>query len=179
TGFEFKDDTFGGSIPQQFIPAIEKGIRKVMEDGAIAGYPMQDVKVSVYDGKYHPVDSKEVAFVAAGKWAFIEAVNAARPVLLEPMVNIEVTVPNEFMGDITGDLSGKRGRIQGTDMLAGNQALIKALVPLSEVSNYQSQLKSVTGGQGSFAMEFDHYDPVPSSVQQQVISEYKPKKDED
>ena len=179
SGFEFKDDTFGGSIPQQFIPAIEKGIRKVMDEGAIAGYPIQDVKVSVYDGKYHPVDSKEVAFVAAGKWAFIEAINAAKPVLLEPLVNIEVTVPNEFMGDITGDLSGKRGRIQGTDMLPGNQALIKAIVPLSEVSNYQSQLKSVTGGQGSFAMEFDHYDPVPSNVQQQVVAEYKPRSSEE
>ncbi|QDU34805.1 Elongation factor G [Poriferisphaera corsica] len=179
SGFEFVDDTFGGSIPQQFIPAIEKGIRKVLEDGAIAGYPMQDIKVSVYDGKYHPVDSKEIAFISAGKTAFKQAINAAKPVLLEPLVNVEVTVPNQYMGDITGDLSGKRGRIQGTDMLPGDQALIKAIVPLSEVTNYHSQLKSVTGGQGSFAMEFDHYDAVPSNVQQQVMSEYKPQDEED
>ncbi|QQE12876.1 elongation factor G [Planctomycetota bacterium] len=179
TGFEFADDTFGGSIPQQFIPAIEKGIRKVLQDGAIAGYPMQDIKVSVYDGKYHPVDSKEIAFMSAGKTAFVQAINDAKPVLLEPLVNVEVIVPNQFMGDITGDLSGKRGRIQGTDMLPGNQAMIKAIVPLSEVTNYQSQLKSVTGGQGTFAMEFDHYDAVPSNVQQQVVSEYKPRIEED
>ncbi|WP_432797674.1 elongation factor G [Poriferisphaera sp. WC338] len=178
-GFEFKNDTFGGSIPQQFIPAIEKGIRMVLENGAIAGYPFQDVKVSVYDGKYHAVDSKEVAFIAAGKRAFLDAVQKAKPVILEPMVSIEVTVPNQHMGDITGDLSGKRGRIQGTDMLPGDQAMIKAIVPLSEVVNYQSQLKSVTGGQGSFSMEFDHYDPVPSNIQQQVMAEYKPQEEED
>ncbi len=179
SGFEFLDDTFGGSIPKQYIPAIEKGVRQVLEGGAIAGYPLQDVKVSVYDGKYHDVDSKEVAFVAAGKWAFIDAVQKAKPVLLEPAVKIEVTVPNQYMGDITGDLSGKRGRIMGTDMLPGDQAVIKAIVPLSEVSNYQNQLKSVTGGLGSFTMEFSHYDPVPPQVQQQVVSLYKPHEEED
>ncbi len=179
SGFEFSDDTFGGSIPKQYIPAIEKGVRQVLEGGAIAGYPMQDIKVSVYDGKYHDVDSKEVAFVAAGKRAFIDAVQKGKPVLLEPAVKIEVTVPSHYMGDITGDLSGKRGRIQGTDMLAGDQAVIKAIVPLSEVSNYQNQLKSVTGGQGSYTMEFSHYDPVPPQIQQQVVSQYKPHDDED
>ncbi len=178
-GFEFSNDTFGGSIPSQFIPAVEKGVRKILEEGAIAGYPMQDVKVSVYDGKHHPVDSKEVAFVTAGKRAFQDAIQKAKPALLEPYVNIEVTVPNQYMGDITGDLSGKRGRIQGTDMLAGDQSVIKALVPLSEVSNYQNQLKSVTGGQGSFTMEFSHYDPVPAHLQQQVIAEYQPREEED
>lgn len=178
-GFEFVDDTFGGSIPQQFMPAVEKGIRHVLEGGAIAGYPMQDVKVSVYDGKHHPVDSKEVAFVTAGKRAFIDAVQKAKPALLEPMVHLEVTVPNQFMGDITGDLSGKRGRIQGTNMMPGDQCVIEAIVPLAEISNYQGQLKSVTGGQGSFAMELSHYDPVPSNVQQEIIAQYKPQAEED
>ncbi len=179
SGFEFSNDVFGGSIPSQFIPAVEKGVRQVMEQGAIAGYPMQDVKVSVYDGKHHPVDSKEVAFVTAGKRAFLEAIEKAKPALLEPCVQIEVTVPNQHVGDITGDLSGKRGRIQSTDMLGGDQAVISAVVPLSEVSNYQNQLKSVTGGQGSFTMEFSHYEPVPPHQQQQIIAQYKPKADED
>ncbi len=177
-GFEFVDDTFGGSVPQQFIPAIEKGVRQAMEGGALAGYPIQDFRVSVYDGKHHPVDSKEVAFVTAGKRAFLDAFHKARPVLLEPMVSVEVTVPSQHMGDITGDLSGKRGRIQGTDIV-GNQAVIKAIVPLSEVTNYQSQLKSVTGGQGSFTMELSHYDPVPSHLQERLVSEFKPKPEED
>ncbi|MCC7147319.1 MAG: elongation factor G [Phycisphaeraceae bacterium] len=179
SGFEFVDDTFGGSIPNQFIPAVEKGVRQVLDLGAIAGYPLQDVRVSVYDGKYHPVDSKEVAFVTAGKRAFIDAIQKAKPVLLEPCVKIEVTVPNQYMGDITGDLSGKRGRIQGTDMIGHDTSVIKALVPLAEVSNYQNQLKSVTGGQGSYNMEFSHYDPVPGMIQQQIMAQYKPKVEED
>ncbi len=178
-GFEFSNDIFGGSIPSQYVPAIEKGVRKVMEEGAIAGYLMQDIKVSVYDGKHHPVDSKEVAFVAAGKRAFLDAVSKARPVLLEPCVEIEVTVPNQFMGDITGDLSGKRGRIQGTDMLGGDQSVIQAVVPLSEVANYQNQLKSVTGGQGSFTMALSHYEAVPPNVQEQIVAQYKPRVEED
>ncbi len=179
SGFQYVDDTFGGSIPRQFIPAIEKGVRQVLETGAIAGYPLQDVRVSVYDGKYHDVDSKEIAFITAGRRAFIDAVQKARPVVLEPCVNIEVTVPSRYMGDITGDLSGKRGRIQGTDMLGGDMAVVKAMVPLSEVTNYQNQLKSVTGGQGSFSMELSHYDPVPPQIQQQIVSAYKPKAEED
>ena len=154
-------------------------MRKVIEEGAIAGYPMQDIKVSVYDGKHHPVDSKEVAFIAAGKKAFVDAINKAKPTLLEPCVSIEVTVPNQHMGDITSDLSGKRGRIQGTDMLGSDMAVIQAQVPLAEVSNYQNQLKSVTGGQGSFTMEFSHYEAVPANVQQQVVAQYQPKADED
>ena len=178
-GFEFANEIFGGSIPSQFVPAIEKGIRQALVEGAIAGCPIQDVKVTVYDGKHHPVDSKEVAFVTAGKRAFLDAVHKARPVLLEPCVNIEVTVPNQHMGDITGDLSGKRGRIQGTDMLGGDTAVIRAVVPLAEVSNYQSQLKSVTGGQGSFAMELSHFEPVPANIQQQIAAQYKPKPEED
>ncbi|MCC5831288.1 MAG: elongation factor G [Phycisphaeraceae bacterium] len=178
-GFEFSNDIFGGSIPGQFIPAIEKGIRQVMATGCVAGYPMQDIKVSVYDGKHHPVDSKEVAFVTAGKRAFQDAVNKAKPALLEPIVHVEVTVPSSHMGDITGDLSGKRGRIQGTDMLPGDIAVIKAQCPLSEMTNYQSQLKSVTGGQGSFTMELSHYEPMPPNIQSQIVAQYKPREEED
>ncbi len=178
-GFVFENATFGGSIPHQLIPAVEKGVRMVIEHGAIAGYPMQDIKVSVYDGKHHAVDSKEIAFVTAGKRAFIDAISKAKPALLEPVVDMEVTVPNSAMGDVTGDLSGKRGRIQGTDMLPGDMAIIRAIVPLAEVNNYQGQLKSVTGGQGTYTMDLSHYDPVPSHVQQQIIAEYEPKHDED
>jgi elongation factor G len=178
-GFEFVDDTFGGNPPKQYLPAIEKGVRTVLEQGAVAGYPLQDIRVEVYDGKHHDVDSKEVAFITAGKKAFVDAIQKARPVVLEPCVNIEVTVPSQYMGDITGDLSGKRGRIQGTDMLPGELAVVKALVPLSEVSNYQNQLKSVTGGQGSYTMEFSHYDPVPPHLQQQIIAQWKPRAEEE
>ncbi len=165
-------DIFGGSIPGQYEAPIIKGIWDIMESGPVAGFPMQDVKVSIYDGKHHPVDSKEVAFRAAGKGAFRDAVMKAKPVLLEPIVNIEITVPAENMGDITGDLSSRRGRVQGQDMLPGSMMVIKAQVPLAEVSNYNSQLKSVTGGQGSYSMELSHYEPVPPNVQQQIIAQY-------
>jgi elongation factor G len=178
-GFEFADEIFGGAIPGQFVPAIEKGVREVLETGAIAGYPLQDVKVIVYDGKHHPVDSKEVAFKTAGKYAFIDAIKKAKPVLLEPIVNMEVTVPEDKVGTITGDLSGKRGRIQGQDFVPGGMAVVKAQAPLAEVMQYQSQLKSVTGGQGSFAMEFSHYEPVPPQVQQMIAAQYKPKAEEE
>ena len=169
---EYSWDIFGGSIPGQFEPAVLKGIQDVMSTGYLAGFPMQDVKVSVYDGKYHAVDSKEVAFRSAGKGAFIDALNKARPSLLEPIVNIEITIPAENMGDIAGDLASRRGRVSGQDMLAGDMMVIKAQVPLSEISNYNSQLKSVTGGQGSYEMELSHYDPTPPNVQQQVIDQY-------
>ena len=178
-GFEFADEVFGGTIPGQYIPAVEKGVRELVEQGIIAGYPVQDVKVIVTDGKHHPVDSKEIAFKTAGKFAFKDAFLKARPVLLEPIVNIEVTVPEHNVGSITGDLSGKRGRIQGTDILPGGMAQVKAMVPLSEVMQYQSQLKSVTGGQGSFVMELSHYEPAPPQVQQQVMGQYKPKAEEE
>jgi elongation factor G len=178
-GLEIVNEVFGGTIPGQFIPAVEKGIHDVMETGAIAGYPMQDVRIAITDGKHHPVDSKEVAFRTAGKWAFIDAVKKAKPVVLEPIVHMEVTVPEAHVGTITGDLSGKRGRIQGQDFLPGGMAVVKAQAPLSEVMQYQSQLKSVTGGQGSFAMEFSHYEPVPPQIQQQIVAQYNPKPEED
>jgi elongation factor G len=178
-GFEFVNEVFGGTIPGQFIPAVEKGVREMLDQGVVAGYPLQDVRVIVYDGKHHPVDSKEVAFKAAGKYAFRDALLKAKPVLLEPIVDMSVTVPEGHMGTITGDLSGKRGRIQGTDILPGGIAQVNAQAPLSEVMQYQSQLKSVTGGQGSFVMEFSHYEPVPPQVQQQVSAQWKPKVEEE
>jgi elongation factor G len=178
-GYEIINEVFGGTIPGQFIPAVEKGIHDLMDQGVIAGYPMQDIRVAITDGKHHPVDSKEVAFRAAGKFAFKDAVLKARPVLLEPIVNMEVTVPEGNVGSITGDLSGKRGRIQGTDMLPGGMAQVRAQAPLSEVMQYQSQLKSVTGGQGSFVMELSHYEAVPANVQQHIAAQYKPKAEEE
>jgi len=141
-----------------------------MSSGAVAGYPMQDIRVIVYDGKHHPVDSKEVAFRTAGKNAFLDAIGKAKPVLLEPIVNMEITVPASHMGDITSDLSGRRGRILGQQMLPGNLCTISAQAPLAEVMTYNNQLRSVTGGQGSYTMEFSHYEPVPSNIQQQIIA---------
>ena len=176
---EWSWDIFGASIPSQFEPAVKKGVNELMGEGAVAGFPIQDVKVSVYDGKHHPVDSKEVAFKTAGKKAFKDAVLKAKPTLLEPIVNIEVTVPAENVGDITGDLAQRRGRPSGQDMLPGNMALITAQVPLAKVSDYHSRLSSITGGKGSYAMEFSHYEPVPSNEVQQIIAQYRPKKDED
>ena len=179
SAFEFVDETFGGSVPKQFMPAIEKGVRNVMEHGAIAGFPMQGIRVSVYDGKYHPVDSKEIAFMKAGSRAFIDAVEKARPSLLEPMVSMEITVESGLIGDIAGDISGRRGRINGTDMVAGGQAVIHAEAPLSEVMNYANQLKSITGGAGAFHMEYSHDEPTPAKIQAEVVAAYQPGGDED
>ena len=178
-GYEFVDAVVGGVIPRQFIPAVEKGILQAMEEGVIAGYPLQDIKVTVYDGKHHSVDSKEVAFISAGKKAFIDAIRKAKPVILEPVVNINITVPNENLGDITADLSGKRGRITSTSAMAGGMSLISGQVPLSEISSYQSQLKSITGGAGFFSIEFSHHDPVPARKQQELMAEFKPREEED
>jgi len=178
-GFEFVDSIVGGVIPSQFVPAVEKGIRQVLDAGAIAGYRMDDVKVTVYDGKHHPVDSKEIAFVMAGKKAFLDAVSKARPIVLEPVVDLEVTVPQGNMGDIAGDLSGKRGRVGGTESLAGGYVAITGQAPLSELTRYQTELKSVTGGAGSYTMGFSHYDPVPQPVQERLMAEFKPAADED
>ncbi len=174
---QFSWDIFGASIPGQYEPAVAKGINDVMQNGVVAGFPLQDISVSVYDGKHHPVDSKEVAFRAAGKGAFTDGVKKAKPVLLEPIVNMEVTVPAENMGDIAGDLASKRGRVLGQDMLPGNYIVVKAQVPLAEVTQYNSQLKSVTGGRGSYSMTLSHYEIVPPNVQQQIVAQYTKKKD--
>ena len=178
-GFEFVDAVVGGVIPHQFIPAVEKGVRQVLSTGAVAGYPIHDVRVTAYDGKHHSVDSKEIAFVTAGKKAFVDAVTKANPIVLEPIVDIHVTAPQENMGDITGDLSSKRGRINGTEAMSGGMVVVSGKAPLSELGSYQSELKSVTGGAGSFTMGLSHYDPVPANIQQQLVAEFKPAADED
>jgi elongation factor G len=172
SGFEFVDQVKGGAIPNQFIPAVEKGVRQVLDAGPVAGYPVHDVRVIVYDGKYHDVDSKEVAFIAAGKRAFMDAISKARAIVLEPIVNIEITAPEASMGDIAGDLSSKRGQLSGTDSLAPGTLVIKGQAPLSELSNYQARLKSVTAGQGSYTIEFARYEPVPPSVQKTLAEQH-------
>ncbi len=176
---EWAWDVFGGAIPSQFEPAVRKGVHELMEHGALAGFPLQDIKVSIYDGKDHPVDSKEVAFKTAGKYAFKDAVLKAKPVLLEPIVNIEVTVPSEHVGDITGDLAQRRGRPTGQEMMPGGLSVIEAQVPLAKLSDYHSRLSSITGGKGSYSIEFSHYENVPANEAQAIITQHKPKKDED
>jgi elongation factor G len=169
-GFEFVDQVKGGTIPTQFMPAVEKGVRQVLDAGPIAGYPVHDVRVIVYDGKHHPVDSKEVAFISAGKRAFMDAIAKARPIVLEPIVKVEITAPEPKMGDIAGDISAKRGQISGTDAAGPGTVAIRAQVPLSELNNYQARLKSVTAGQGSFSIELSHYEPVPPNVQKDLAA---------
>lgn len=179
SGFEFVDEVKGGTIPGQFLPAVEKGVRQVLSGGAIAGYPIQDVRVIVYDGKHHPVDSKEIAFVAAGKKAFLDAIGKAKPQVLEPIVDLDVNAPEQHMGDISGGLASKRARINGTDSARGGEIVVKAQVPLSELEGYAAELKSVTAGRGRYSLDFSHYEPVPAQVQQRLIEAYKPKHEED
>ena len=178
-GFEFVDEVKGGTIPGQFMPAVEKGVRQVLSGGAISGHPLQDVRVIVYDGKHHPVDSKEVAFVAAGKKAFLDAIAKAKPQVLEPIVDLEVHAPEQHMGDISGGLSSKRARISGTDSERGGGIVVKAQVPLSELDGYAAELKSVTAGRGRYALDFSHYEPVPAQVQQKLVESWKPHHEED
>ena len=172
-GFEFVDDVVGGAIPSQFIPAVEKGVRQVLSEGAIAGFPVQDLRVSVYDGKHHAVDSKEVAFIAAGRRAFQNAIEAAAPIVLEPIVRIEITAPSAVTGDITGDLATRRGRIGGSHALGSQRTRLTALVPLAEIRDYQSRLKSLTGGEGTYTMDLSHYDPVPPKKQQELVNGFR------
>jgi elongation factor G len=178
-GFEFVDEVKGGTIPGQFLPAVEKGVRQVLAGGALAGYPMQDVRVIVHDGKHHPVDSKEIAFVAAGKRAFLDAIAKAHPQVLEPITHLEVTAPEQHMGDISGGLASKRARISGTDSARNGDIVVKAQLPLSELEGYAAELKSVTAGRGRYALDFSHYEPVPPQVQQKLVDAYKPRHEED
>jgi len=178
-GFEFVDDVVGGAIPGQYIPAVEKGVRQVLTEGALAGFPIQDVRVTVYDGKHHAVDSKEVAFVSAGRKAFLDALQKATPIVLEPIMRLEITAPASAIGDITGDLATKRARINGNNTLPGQRATLMAFVPLAEISEYQSRLKALTGGQGAYTMELSHYDPVPARKQQELAQAWRPRADED
>jgi elongation factor G len=174
TGFEFVDSVKGGAIPNQFIPAVEKGVRGVLESGYIAGYPLQDVRVIVYDGKSHPVDSKEVAFVSAGRKAFLDALGKARPIVLEPIVNVEILAPETKMGDVAGELSGHRGQIKGSDTPRPGTVQITAQAPLSELEHFPARLKSLTAGHGSYSMEFSHYEPAPPQLQQKLAAAHKP-----
>jgi len=173
-GFEFVDSVKGGSIPNQFIPAVEKGVRGVLASGFVAGYPLQDVRVTVYDGKHHPVDSKEVAFVSAGRKAFLDALRKARPIVLEPIVNVEIVAPEERMGDIAGELSGHRAHIKGSDSPRPGLVQIKATAPLAELEHFPARLKSLTAGHGSYSLEFSHYEPAPPQLQQKLIAAHKP-----
>ncbi|KRE90767.1 elongation factor G [Frateuria sp. Soil773] len=178
-GFEFVDAVKGGVIPGTFLPAIEKGVRQAMERGAIAGYPLQDLRVTVYDGKYHPVDSKEVAFVSAGRKAFLDAVGKARPIVLEPIVDVEVSIPESNVGDVTGGLAGKRARIMGTDSQRGGELLIRAQAPLAELTDYPTELKAMTGGRGRYSLDLSHYEPVPAPTQKQLSEAWKPHAEDD
>ncbi|WP_266159807.1 elongation factor G [Dyella silvatica] len=178
-GFEFVDAVKGGVIPGQYLPAIEKGVRQAMEGGAIAGYPLQDLRVVVYDGKYHPVDSKEIAFISAGKKAFLDAIGKAHPIVLEPIVDVEVSIPEANVGDVTGGLAGKRARIMGTDALRGGELVIKAQAPLAELTDYPTELKAMTGGRGRYSLDLSHYEPVPPPVQKQLSEAWKPHAEED
>jgi len=170
-GFEFVDAVKGGVIPSQFIPAVEKGVREVLASGAVAGYPVVDVRVTVYDGKHHSVDSKEIAFVTAGRKAFMAAVREARPIVLEPVVSVEIAAPDAAIGDIAGDLSARRGQVSGTRNGSPGTMVIEARAPLSELAGYQSRLNALTAGQGRYAIAFSHYEPVPLPVQQQLVAQ--------
>jgi elongation factor G len=172
-GIEFVDDIFGGSIPKNWIPSVEKGVRDSAERGFLAGFPVTDFRVSLYDGKYHDVDSSDMAFKIAGSLAFKEAMKQARPALLEPIMNVEVYAPDQYSGDLMGHLSGHRGKINGSEV-RGHSVLIKAQVPLSEMLSYANELTSLTQGRGSYSMEFSHYDYVPSELADKVIAAHKP-----
>jgi elongation factor G len=174
SGFEFVDSVKGGAIPNQFIPSVEKGVRAVLDSGYVAGYPIQDVRVIVYDGKSHPVDSKDVAFMSAGRKAFIDALGKARPIVLEPIVNVQIVAPEQKMGDIAGELSGHRGQIKGSDAPRPGTVQIMAQAPLSEMEQFPARLKSITAGHGSYTLEFSHYEAAPPQLQQRLISAHKP-----
>jgi elongation factor G len=178
-GFEFVDSVKGGAIPNQFIPSVEKGVRSVLESGYVAGYPIQDVRVTVYDGKSHPVDSKDVAFMSAGRKAFLDALAKARPLVLEPIVNVEITAPEEKMGDIAGELSGHRAHIRGSDTPRPGLIQITAQAPLSEMEHFPARLKSLTAGHGSYSLEFSHYEPAPAQLQQKLVAAHRPAAAED
>ena len=172
TGFEFVDDIFGGAIPKNYIPSVEKGIRAAAERGYLAGFPVVDFRAVLYDGKYHDVDSSDMAFKIAGSLAFKEAMKQARPSLLEPIMHVEVYAPDQYSGDVMGDLSSRRGRINGSEARGAN-VVVKALVPFAEMLSYATDLTSMTQGRASYSMEFDHYDYVPTEIAEKVIAHAK------
>ena len=171
-GFEFESSVFGGAISQQFVASTEKGIRAVLPDGVIAGFPVERIKVNVFDGKEHPVDSKDIAFQIAGREAFRAAFRKAKPVLLEPIMDVKITVPETMMGDIMSDLNTRRGRVQGMDTI-GFKSVVTAEVPLAEMLRYGNDLRSMTGGRGIYTMDFNRYDRVPNFVQDDIIADVK------
>jgi elongation factor G len=177
-GFEFVDAVRGGSIPREYIPAVEKGVKEATENGALAGYPMVDVKVTLFDGSYHDVDSSEIAFKIAGSMAFKEAARKANPVLLEPIMSVEVVVPEDFMGDVIGDISSRRGKVLGMDTRPAAQA-IDARVPLAQMFGYATDLRSMTQGRATYTMQFSHYEPVPAAVAEGIIAKFDGKSDDD
>jgi elongation factor G len=172
-GFEFVDAVKGGTIPGQFMPAVEKGVRSALATGVIAGYPLVDLRVTVYDGKHHSVDSKEIAFVTAGRRALIEAVRAAQPLVLEPIVQVEITAPEHSIGDITGDLASRRGQVNGTRTAVPGSLIVQGLAPLAELASYQSRLNAITAGEGRYTLLLSHYEPVPPNTQAALVGAYK------
>ncbi len=172
-GFEFVDKIKGGIIPKEFIPSVEKGIKEAMQSGVVAGYPVVDVRVTLFDGSYHEVDSSDIAFQIAAAQAFREAMKKAKPVLLEPIMEVEVTVPEEFLGSVVGDLNSRRGRIMSMESAGGNTRIVKAEVPLAEMFGYATTLRSLTQGRGSYMMKFSHYEEVPPQVAEKIIGERK------
>jgi elongation factor G len=178
SGFEFVDKIVGGVIPGQYRPAVEKGIVEAMEEGVLAGYPMVDIKVSLVDGSYHTVDSSEMAFKIAGSMGYKKGVLACQPTLLEPIVNINIEIPDEYMGDVIGDLNSRRGRFQGMDT-KGTHQIIKGQVPLAEILKYAPDLRSMTSGRGTFTYSHSHYEEVPPFIAEKIIAAYKAKKEED
>ena len=172
-GFEFVDHVKGGTIPTQYIPAVEKGVREALASGVIAGYTLVDVRVIVYDGKHHSVDSKDIAFATAGRKAFMDAVRAAKPIVLEPVASVEISAPEHAMGDIAGDLSSRRGQVNGTENQTAGTVTIRGQAPLAELAGYQLRLNAMTSGQGRYALALSHYDPVPPTVQTQLTSQHK------
>ena len=178
-GYEFVDQVKGGVIPTVFIPAVEKGVRMALDAGVIAGYPVEDLRVIVYDGKSHAVDSKEIAFVSAGRKAVIDAFSKAAPIMLEPIVNIDIDAPEAYVGDMTAEIASKRGQITGTQQRSSDVISTTGQVPLAELTDFQNRLRSITGGQGSYSVEFSHYAQVPAQTQQQLMSQYKGAREEE
>jgi elongation factor G len=175
--FQFAENVFGGAVPRNFFPAVEKGLMEAMDDGVLAGYPVTNIKATLYDGSYHSVDSSEMAFKMAARIAFKKGMETAKPVLLEPVVNVEIEVPDNFMGDIIGDLNSKRGRVLGMEP-AGKKQIIKAQVPQAEMARYTIDLKSMTQGRGKFKTEFSHYEEVPAQFADKIIEKAKLDKEE-
>ncbi|MCD6673360.1 MAG: elongation factor G [Burkholderiaceae bacterium] len=177
-GFRFVDEVKGGAIPGPFIPAVEKGVRQALAGGAIAGFPVQDVKVTVYDGKTHPVDGKEIAFITAGRKAFLDAASKARPIVLEPIVSLELTIPADAIGAVSGELSARRGQVSGADSARAGMATLNARAPMAELADFQGRLKAITGGQGSYTLELLGYEEAPPPVQHKLRAAWRPQQEE-